>query len=88
MFLNRYGATRARPMSYSNAVQMVAAAGRRAGFRARPHMLRHTAATRWRRGGAGLDVIQVLLGHASAASTAIYLHASDDELRAAVERVS
>lgn len=88
VFLNRYGATRARPMSYSNAVQMVAAAGRRAGFRARPHMLRHTAATRWRRGGAGLDVIQVLLGHASVASTAIYLHATDDELRAAVERVS
>ena len=88
VFLTRHGATRARPMTYSNAVQMVAAAGRRAGFRARPHMLRHTAATRWRRGEAGLDVIQVLLGHASVASTAIYLHATDDELRAAVERVS
>lgn len=88
VFINRHGATSARPMTYSNAVQMVAATGRRAGFRAHPHMLRHTAATRWRRGGAALDVIQVLLGHASVASTAIYLHATDDELRAAVERVS
>lgn len=87
VFLNRHGPARGRPMSYSNAKQMIEAAGRRAGVRARPHMLRHTAATRWRRSGAGLDVVQTLLGHASVASTAIYLHATDEDLRAAVERV-
>lgn len=88
VFVNRHGPHRGRPMSYSNAKQMVEAAGRRAGFRARPHMLRHTAATRWVRAGSHLDVVQTLLGHASQASTAIYLHASDEDLRAAVERTS
>lgn len=88
VFVNRYGPSRSRPMSYSNAKQMVEAAGRRAGFRARPHMLRHTAATRWVRSGSDLDVVQTLLGHASQASTAIYLHASDEDLRDAVERTT
>lgn len=88
VFVNRQGPRRGQPMSYSNAKQMVEAAGRRAGFRARPHMLRHTAATRWVRSGSHIDVVQTLLGHASQASTAVYLHASDEDLRAAVERTS
>lgn len=86
LFVNLTGGFRGRPMSYSNAKQMIEAAGRRGGFRVRPHMLRHTAATRWLRGGADPDVVQVLLGHASRSSMAVYLHATDDDLRAAVER--
>lgn len=87
LFVNLHGRWRGRPMSYSNAKQLVEAAGRRAGFRARPHMLRHTAATRWLRSGTPPDVVQALLGHASAVSTQVYVHATDDDLRAAVERV-
>jgi integrase len=35
-----------------------------------------------------IDVVQALLGHASAASTAVYLHATDEDKRAAVDRVA
>ncbi|MFD0073658.1 tyrosine-type recombinase/integrase [Streptomyces sp. NPDC127166] len=88
VFVNLAGAYAGRPMTYSNAKQIVERIGERCGFRARPHMMRHTAATRWIRSGVSPDVVQTLLGHASSASTAVYLHAQDEELRAAVERVS
>jgi integrase len=39
-----------------------------------PHQLRHAAATRFRREH-GLDMVQVLLGHSSIASTQIYAEA-------------
>ncbi|MFC7812700.1 tyrosine-type recombinase/integrase [Streptomyces olivaceus] len=85
VFVNLIGPYAARPMTYSNAKQIIERIGVRCGFRARPHMMRHTAATRWIRSGVDPDVVQTLLGHASSASTAVYLHASDEDLRAAVE---
>ena len=54
----------------------------------RPHMLRHTAATNWVRTGVDLDVVQALPGHASLASTTVYLHARDEDKRRAVEAVA
>jgi integrase/recombinase XerD len=57
-------------------------------FAVRPHMMRHTAATNWVRAGVPLDVVRALLGHVSLASTTIYLHASDDDRRRAVETVA
>jgi integrase/recombinase XerD len=48
----------------------------------------HTAATNWVRVGVDIDVIQALLGHASLASTTVYLHARDDDKRRAVEAVA
>ncbi|MDX3634464.1 site-specific integrase [Streptomyces europaeiscabiei] len=88
VFVNLIGAYAGRPMTYSNSKQIVERIGERCGFRARPHMMRHTAATQWIRSGVSPDVVQTLLGHVSSASTAVYLHAQDEELRAAVERVS
>jgi site-specific recombinase XerD len=76
------------PMSYSNAKQIIERTGNRCGFRARPHMMRHTTATSWIRQGVDPDVVQSLLGHVSSASTAVYLHASDEDLRAAVDSVA
>lgn len=61
---------------------------RSCGFAVRPHMLRHTAATNWVRAGVPLDVVQRLLGHASLASTTVYLHARDEDRRRAVEAVA
>jgi integrase len=58
------------------------------GFACRPHMWRHTAATDWVRAGTDLDVVRALLGHASLASTSIYLHAHDEDKRRAVEAVA
>ena len=58
------------------------------GFAVRPHMFRHTAATNWVRAGVDLDVVQRLLGHAALASTAVYLHARDEDKRRAVEAVA
>ncbi|MFD9378469.1 tyrosine-type recombinase/integrase [Streptomyces sp. NPDC059999] len=85
VFVNLTGPHVARPMTYSNAKQIIERIGNRCGFRARPHMMRHTAATRWIRSGVDPDVVQTLLGHVSSASTAVYLHATDEDLRTAVE---
>ena len=51
-------------------------------------MLRHTAATNWIRAGVDIDVVRTLLGHASLASTTIYLHAQDKDKRRAVAAVA
>lgn len=71
VFVNLVGPCPARPMTYSNAKQIIERIGNRCGFRARPHMMRHTAATRWIRSGVDPDVVQTLLGHVSSASTAV-----------------
>lgn len=61
---------------------------RKAGIRPiTPHMLRHAFATTVRKGGAPLDVVQALLGHASLQSTMIYDHTSLEEMRRAVASV-
>ncbi len=52
------------------------------------HDLRHDFATRVRRGGHGLDVVQALLGHSSPAMTQRYAHIGRSELAAAVGQAS
>lgn len=84
------GATAGQALSYAAVVDMFRRWSKRLGFYVRPHLLRHTRATIWLRGLEGpavdLDVVRVLLGHRSLASTLIYTHASDEALRAAVAR--
>src|SRR5664280_1712345 len=76
------------PVSYRAAKGFFDRLAGECGFPVRPHMLRHTAATNWVRAGVDIDVIQALLGHASLASTTVYLHARDDDKRRAVEAVA
>ena len=88
VFVNLYHAPLGASMSYRAAKGFFERLQRECGFPVRPHMLRHTAATNWVRAGVDLDVVQRLLGHASLASTSVYLHASDDAKRRAVEAVA
>lgn len=45
-----------------------------------PHLLRHSFATEAIRNGAKIHGLQRALGHASIATTGIYLHADEEEL--------
>lgn len=87
VLVNLTGATVGGPMTYSNIIQLMTRLGARTGVRVTPHMFRHTAATNWLAAGVPRDVVQTLLGHASAASLSVYTHPSDAALREAVTRV-
>ena len=52
------------------------------------HDNRHTTATRLLRSGANLKAVQKLLRHSTIATTSRYAHVTDDDLRAAMERVA
>jgi integrase/recombinase XerD len=69
--------------------ELFASLSRRAGLERSisPHQGRHGFASNLADSGALLDEIQMLLGHASPASSQPYLHPSADRLRQAVERV-
>lgn len=91
VFVALEGPTAGRALSYAAAIDVFVRISRVLRVRVRPHMLRHTRATIWVRGIEGealdLDVVRVLLGHRSIASTLVYTHASQEALRAAVARL-
>jgi integrase/recombinase XerD len=87
VFVNLWGGEVGRPMRYANVVELVERTRRRVGFHFTAHMFRHTYATLARRGGVPLDILSRLLTHASVQTTsAIYCHASPEDLRAELER--
>lgn len=87
VLVNLVGPHAGQPMTDSNVRQILGRVGRNRGVRVTPHMFRHTAATAWLEAGVAPDVVQELLGHASASSLAVYSHPSSAVTRAAVERV-
>jgi site-specific recombinase XerD len=78
------------PMRPGAVNELLAALSRRAGLKREihPRMLRHCFGSNVLEAGGALDEAQALLGHATPASTQVYLHPSHDRLRQAVERVS
>ena len=53
----------------------------------RPHQLRHAFGSNAVDAGAGIDVVADLMGHASIASSQVYVHPDSSRLRAAVDAV-
>lgn len=79
LFLNRFGDRVAeRRIQY-----IISKYARQAGLgmRVHPHMLRHTFATHMLDGGADLRAVQELLGHARLATTQVYTHVSQNQVR-------
>ena len=79
VFLNRFG----ERISERSVQLLIKKHARKAGLDLRvfPHIMRHTFATHLLDGGADLRVVQDLMGHASLASTQIYTHVSQSQMR-------
>jgi len=89
VFVNLFRPPLGAPMRLDTVNDLVAAASRRAGISPvlRPHQLWHAFGSDVAAAGGGIDVFASLLGHASAASSQVYVHPDPARLRDAVEKV-
>jgi site-specific recombinase XerD len=85
LFVNLYRPPLGRAMSVGSVEELFVRLSTRAGFAARPHMLRHSFASEVALATKDPALVKELLGHASVASTDVYLHARWDDMRAAVD---
>lgn len=85
LFVVSQGDTVNQPLHYDSVIEAFRKFDKHFGCEIRPHMIRHTRATWWVRHGVDLDVVRDLLGHSSITTTQKYLHATTDEMRAAVD---
>ncbi|WP_206061689.1 tyrosine-type recombinase/integrase [Nonomuraea basaltis] len=88
VFVNLFHAPVGKAMSYGTAYELFCRLAKQAGFRARPHVLRHSAITRLRRAGVDRRVVQEIAGHVSVTSQDPYSHVTDSDKREAVEMVA
>jgi len=89
VFVNLFREPLGAPMRPDAVGELMAAASRRAGLDVpiRAHQLRHACGSNLADAGSGIDVVADLLGHASVASSQVYLHPDPGRLRAAVDAV-
>jgi integrase/recombinase XerD len=89
VFVNLFRGRIGAPMRPDTVAELMATASRRAGLDTpvRPHQLRHAFGSNAVDAGAGIDVVADLMGHASIASSQVYVHPDSSRLRAAVDAV-
>lgn len=88
VFVNLWAGQIGAPMTYSNVRQLISRLSRATGVTFTAHTLRHTFATEARRGGAQLEAVSELLGHASVDVTrSTYIHTTVEDLRKELDRV-
>jgi integrase/recombinase XerD len=88
LLVNLASAYRGRGMTPDRVGALLGSLSRRAGLdeAVTPHRLRHSFASELEASGAGLVLIQELLGHRQITSTQVYVQPGAQALRAAVER--
>jgi integrase/recombinase XerD len=84
-----YGVNREKPVGEGTFARWWTRCIADAGVRyRRPHTARHTFATTWRRRGLAVDEIQILLGHASIATTSdLYIHSEVEDVARHMELI-
>jgi integrase/recombinase XerD len=85
LLVNLWRAPLGRALSPSSLEQLFVRLSGKASFRARPHMLRHSFASEVALLTKDPALVKELLGHASVASTDVYLHSRWNDMRAAAE---
>lgn len=85
LLVNLWRAPLGRALSPNAVERLFVRLSSRVGFRARPHMLRHSFASEVALATKDPALVKELLGHASVSSTDVYLHARWDDMRAAVD---
>lgn len=85
LLVNLWRAPLGRALSRDAVERLFVRLSSRVGFRARPHMLRHSFASEVALATKDPALVKELLGHASVSSTDVYLHARWDDMRSAVD---
>lgn len=85
LLVNLWRAPRGKALSPDGVERLFVRLSARVGFRARPHMLRHSFASEVAAATKDPALVKELLGHASVSSADVYLHARWDDMRAAVD---
>jgi site-specific recombinase XerD len=85
LLVNLWRAPVGRALSCDGIERLFVRLSAKTGFRARPHMLRHSFASEVGLLTKDPAIVKELLGHASVSSSDVYLHARWEDMRAAVE---
>jgi len=87
VFVNLWARPVGQALSYRSVYDLVRRLRQRTGLDFDPHWLRHTAATRMLRDGVPIEVVSMLLGHASVTTTLdIYGHLTAEDARRVLDR--